>query len=370
MENKHFLSSQLYIGIMSGSSADGVDCALVDLSNNDIKNVANHYVSFPSDIREKIVKLANFKDDSLHNIAKLNVKITRLYADAVRQLLDKTRLSAKEIAAIGCHGQTILHSPSDWYSLQLINGGLLTELTGITTVTDFRNRDIAAGGQGAPLAPLFHDEKFRHPEEHRVILNIGGMANVTNLSPKLTVSGFDTGPGNCLIDAWCEEIQGEPFDNAGSWAREGKVDHSLLVKLKKHPYFAQRPPKSCGREQFNMNWLCTHSLEKINPEDVQATLLRLTTDTISEAICSNFGSFVNVFICGGGARNTYMIQELTRLNDGFALKKIDSLGISADWVEACTFAWLAKKTVHGQVVNAGPITGAKGPKILGCVYQA
>ena len=274
------------------------------------------------------------------------------------------------IAALGCHGQTIRHRPDSGYTLQLANPARLAERTGITVVADFRSRDVAAGGQGAPLVPAFHAALFGSGDRHRVVVNLGGIANVTDLPPGGTVRGFDTGPGNTLLDAWCERHNGAPFDRDGAWAASGRVIPALLASLLADPYFALSPPKSTGRDHFNLDWLEQKVGGSPAPADVQRTLLELTAVTVGNAIAEHCRGAVEVLVCGGGANNVELLRELAAKLGTRRLATTGSLGVPVDEVEALAFAWLARETLAGRAGNLPAVTGAVGPRVLGAVYRA
>jgi anhydro-N-acetylmuramic acid kinase len=278
------------------------------------------------------------------------------------------------VRAIGCHGQTLRHRPADGYTLQIGNAALLAELTGITVVADFRSRDIASGGQGAPLVPAFHAEVLGHATIHRVIANLGGIANITDLPPGGAVRGWDTGPGNMLLDAWIKRHQGTHYDRDGAWAVSGKADPGLLASLLKHDYLGLPPPKSAGREQFNLEWLdailASHGQKRIAPADVQATLLEFTATSLCEAIRRECPGMQELYVCGGGARNGALMRRIGALLPGARVDTTTALGIDPDWMEALAFAWLARQTLHGVPGNLPAVTGARGPRILGAIHPA
>ncbi len=283
-------------------------------------------------------------------------------------MLRKTRFVRQDIVAIGCHGQTIRHRPDAGYTIQLGNGALLTELTGITVVCDFRGRDIAAGGEGAPLVPAFHAAVFSHPSVHRVVVNIGGIANVSDLPPCADVRGFDTGPGNILMDAWIQRHLGRAFDEDGAWAQSGRPDDKLLSRLLAHEYFSRKPPKSTGRENFHLAWVEQYLTGREKAEDVQATLLALTAASIARSIRSYCSGTTQIYLCGGGAQNGALLSVLKGMFPEALVTRTDELGIGADWVEACAFAWLAHQALQRRPGNLPAVTGAKGLRILGAIY--
>ena len=358
----------LVAGLMSGTSLDGVDAVLVDFSENPPRTLSTFWLPYPAGIRRQALQLQASGEDEMRRAAMLANELAGCYAAAVRELLVGAGVDAAQVAAIGCHGQTIRHQPAAGYSLQLNNPALLAELTGIAVVADFRSRDIAAGGQGAPLVPAFHAAVFGDPELHRVILNLGGIANLTDLNPGKAVRGFDCGPGNLLMDAWVERHHGRRYDESGHWASQGKVLPDLLQHLLADPFFAADPPKSCGRDEFNSAWLETRLGGDERPEDVQATLLELTAVSSSAAIGRWCGSPQEVFVCGGGARNQALMTRLQQHLPACRVASTDFLGQPADWVEAVAFAWLAWRTLNGETGNLAEVTGARGPRILGAIY--
>jgi anhydro-N-acetylmuramic acid kinase len=355
---------------MSGTSLDGVDAALVDFSQAAPRLAASHFQPYPAALKEALLALHQPSLDELHQSQLIANQLAREYARATQTLLKKAGVAAASVQAIGCHGQTVRHRPEHGYSIQLNNAALLAELTGIHVVSDFRNRDIAAGGQGAPLVPAFHDMVSRHPNINRVILNIGGIANLTDLSPNKATIGFDSGPGNLLMDAWIAKHQGKPYDKDGEWAAGGKIIPALLQKLLAEPYFAAPPPKSTGRDLFNLAWLESQLNGGETPQDVQATLLALTGDSIAASVHRFCARTREIFVCGGGAHNKALISHLQRALPQCRIQKTEVLGIDADWMEAMAFAWLAQKTMHLRPANLPAVTGAKHPCVLGAIYPA
>ncbi|MGH8629996.1 MAG: anhydro-N-acetylmuramic acid kinase, partial [Burkholderiales bacterium] len=308
--------------------------------------------------------------DELHEAALLSGALSRAYAQCANALLTEAGVAAVDVRAIGCHGQTVRHRPEAGYTLQLVDGALLAELTGIRVVCDLRSRDIAAGGQGAPLVPAFHAAVFADAGRHRVIANIGGIANLTDLPRDGAVRGFDTGPGNVLLDAWAEQHLGTPHDEDGCWAGGGHVLPKLLQNLLGHPFFSRRPPKSTGREEFNPQWLRNKVSGSDRPADVQATLVELTAMSLAQALRAYCSSAEEVYVCGGGAHNAALMAALRRNLADLPVHTTDKLGISADWVEASAFAWLAQRALLAQPGNLPAVTGAKGPRVLGAIYPA
>lgn len=368
--------STYYIGLMSGTSLDGVDTVLVDFSYKAPKILATHSHQISQTLQTSLVKITKPSwTGSLLDIGTLHQKLGKLFADAVNQLLQETNFSARQIKAIGSHGQTVWHQPlgEHPFSLQLGDANLIAELTGITTIADFRSRDIAAGGQGAPLVPAFHGCALTHPNKNRVILNIGGIANISYLpsfESKDEVLGFDTGPGNGLMDAWISKRKGSSYDKNGEWANSGSILPEALNTLLEDSYFKLSAPKSTGKEAFNLEWLeekLGNLLDKHKPEDIQATLAELTARTISDNIdaCCH-----ELFICGGGIHNQFLMERLQKMLPNITIASTQELGIDPDWMEAIAFAWLAKQTIERNPSNLPVTTGAKGFRILGATYPA
>lgn len=361
-----------YVGIMSGTSLDGIDAVLADFSSSPPSLLRSFYLPYSQDLRMRLLELHQAGADELHRAAMLGNELSRNYADAVGRLLEGSGVAQEEVTAIGCHGQTVRHCPhaESAYTIQLFNPALLAELAGIAVVGDFRSRDIAAGGEGAPLVPAFHRVLFSHPEYHRIIVNIGGICNLTSLPAGEPVTGYDCGPGNVLMDAWCLHHKGEPYDENGKWAQSGAVIDVLLQRFLDLPFFSLPPPKSAGREQFNFAWLknCLAGNEK--PEDVQATLLELTVQSIVRSILEHFPDAAELYLCGGGARNEALVARLRLVMPEKKIELTDALGISADWLEAFAFAWLAQQAISGVPGNLPEVTGARGPRVLGAIYPA
>jgi anhydro-N-acetylmuramic acid kinase len=361
-------TSDLTVGLMSGTSLDGVDAVLADFTEAMPVVLATAYLPYPADLRGRLLSLHQPGQDDLHEAALLANQLARIYAQAVSQLLQETGVSAAAVRAIGCHGQTVRHNPQQGYTLQLNNPSLLAEMTGITVVADFRSRDIAAGGQGAPLVPAVHAALFRDERIHRAILNLGGIANLTNLAPGQATAGFDCGPANMLLDAWAEKHLGSRFDAGGGWAAQGRVLPVLLEQLLGHDFFALKPPKSCGREQFNLAWLQGFLSGDERAVDVQATLSALTASGVQQAVTRWCGNVDEIFVCGGGAHNAHLIQEIRAMLPQIRLDATTALGLAPDWVEAVAFAWLARRTLAGEPGNLPEVTGARGLRVLGGIY--
>lgn len=364
------MSGSLYIGLMSGTSLDGADAALVDLQTLPPRCIATAHLDYPADLRAAALALHAPGADDLHTAALFGNRLADLYADTVAAVLEKARLAPAAVSALGAHGQTMRHNPAAGYTLQLLNGARLAERTGITTVCDFRSRDIAAGGQGAPLVPAFHDAVFRSANEHRIVLNLGGIANLTDLAPGKPTRGFDTGPGNMLLDAWIQHTQGKLYDAQGAWGASGKASEALIGRLMQHAFLDLPPPKSCGREEFNLQWLLGLLEGNEAPVDVQASLVELTARSVVDAIHAHCGEPDALFVCGGGARNDWLVQTIRQQLPATRVAATDTLGMPAEWVEAIAFAWLAQQTLLGRPGNLPAVTGALGPRILGAIYPA
>jgi anhydro-N-acetylmuramic acid kinase len=364
--------SDYYIGLMSGTSVDGVDAVLADLSAAP-HSVAAAHVAFPDALRRELNALQTSGADELHRAALAANALMDCCAAAVGAVLRQARIGHPAIAAIGVHGQTVRHRPDLGYTTQLANPARLAEATGITVVADFRSRDVAAGGQGAPLVPALHAALFRLHDRHRVVVNLGGIANVTDLPPAGPVRGFDTGPGNTLLDAWCERHTGERFDRDGAWGASGRLNAELLAALRSDAYFGRPPPKSTGRDHFHLAWLERH-LAPLRPAappiDVQRTLLALTALTIAEAVAAHCGSATEVLICGGGAHSAALRSELEAALVPRTVATTATLGIPVGEVEALAFAWLAREALAGRASSLPEVTGASGSRILGAIYRA
>lgn len=372
---------QHFIGLMSGTSLDGVDGVVLQQSANGFRVTHAHHLPMPMALRKSFLDLNSSGPDELHRAALATNGLMQCHAQVVHALLNKSGLAATDITAIGVHGQTVRHQPgpvgskadlhTPWhaYSVQLCNPALLAELCGTTVVADFRSRDVAAGGQGAPLVPAFHQAAFGRESEWVAVVNVGGMANATLLGPQGEVSGFDTGPGNVLMDMWCEAHTGQAFDANGAWAATGRVSDALLSELLAEPYFAQQGARSTGRDLFNRPWLdarlaCVGALP---PNDVQATLLALTAHTIAVSLPKGL---TRCMVCGGGALNTALMAALQHRLPQTPVMPTDAAGMPAMQVEAAAFAWLASRTLAGLPGNVPEATGALGLRVLGAIYPA
>lgn len=361
-----------YLGLISGTSADAVDAALVTFEDRPQVIHAEAF-ALPGELRGGL--LGEHRRFTPAQLLQLDAALGEAFAEAALAVLAHAGVDASAVAAIGSHGQTLWHSAEGTLpgTLQIADPSRIAERTGITTVADFRRRDMAAGGQGAPLAPAFHAAWLRSPAENRGVLNLGGIANLTVLPADTgtPVLGFDTGPASTLMDAWCQRHLGRPYDEEGRWAAGGSCQAALLERLLQEPYFKQPPPKSTGPEQFNLGWLHRRGgelIEQLDAADVQATLLELTAITAADAIRHAAPAIARVLICGGGVHNTTLMRRLTGLLPGVVVESSAVHGLDPDYVEAATFAWLAQQTLTGRPGNLPSVTGARGPRILGAIY--
>lgn len=365
--------SNLFLGLISGTSADGIDAALVRFNEGHAQLVFGRTYPWQPHLRTRLVELGQQSARlTLDDIGELDVRIARAFADAALQALADSGTDARDVTALGSHGQTLRHRPHGPhpFTLQLGDPNTLAERTGITTVADFRRRDVAAGGHGAPLLPGLHAALLHSPDEDRAVLNLGGIANLTLLPAQGEVRGFDTGPANGLMDAWCLRHRGEAFDRDGAFAREGKIDDALLKRLLDDPWFATPPPKSTGRDQFHLPWVATQFTGCESPADVQATLLALTVRTIADALHTTQPGTKRVIACGGGVHNAMLMKALADALPECRVESTIAHGIDPDFVEAMGFAWLARQTLLGLPGNVPSVTGAGGPRILGGIYAA
>ncbi|MGZ5031943.1 MAG: anhydro-N-acetylmuramic acid kinase [Usitatibacter sp.] len=360
----------LFIGVMSGTSLDGADAALVDFSSGSPRTLAFSAVPFSAQLREQILELSEPGSDSLDLAGAVSVELAGLYARAVDGVLAAGGVDRKAVTAIGCHGQTVRHRPERGFTIQLNDPARLAEFTGIDVVADFRRRDMAAGGQGAPLVPAFHEALFRHPTRSRVVVNIGGISNVTWLPSTGKALGFDCGPGNVLLDGWARKHIGKQFDEDGEWARAGRTDAKLLERLLDEPFFEAPPPKSTGRELFRLAWLQEKLPGDYRTADVQSTLTDFTAHAIVGAIDRFCPTADEIYLAGGGARNGALVARITALAGKRAVAATDALGVPTGHVESMAFAWLAMKCVRREPVDLTAVTGAREPRVLGAVYAA
>jgi anhydro-N-acetylmuramic acid kinase len=369
----------LYIGLMSGTSLDGVDCVLADFATDTPawgKVMAHAHARFDPALRRELLSLNTVTSDELARGAMAANALVRRYASVVADLLHEAGAARQDVRAIGAHGQTVRHQPKlgheSGYSVQLNNPALLAELCSIDVVADFRSRDIAAGGQGAPLVPAFHRAAFAKPGHTVAVLNLGGIGNLTSLDDERTI-GFDCGPGNALLDHWCEQHTSHPYDDEGRWAATGRVVDGLLRAMLATPYFDLPPPKSTGRDLFNADWLmpllARHAAHAA-PADVQATLAELTAASAASAVRAYASDANTLWVCGGGAFNLHLMKRLATLTAPLQVRATTALGLPPSQVEAAAFAWLAHRFVLRQPGNLSSVTGAAGPRVLGALYPA
>ncbi|MGH8282416.1 MAG: anhydro-N-acetylmuramic acid kinase [Gammaproteobacteria bacterium] len=367
--------SEYFIGLMSGTSSDGVDAALVEFTPAPRLHTS-HFLPYPKALRVALLGFAigQYRDDPLDQFGQLDHQIGELFAQATLAVLKQSRLSNKDVRAIGSHGQTVRHHPGGPhpFSLQIADPNVIAARTGVTTVADFRRRDLALGGQGAPLVPAFHRAVFADPDETRAVVNIGGIANLTLLPAQGgPVIGFDTGPGNLLMDLWSREHLHAAHDENGAFAASGNVDEILLQTLLADTYFQRPPPKSTGREHFSQVWLEKNLADKNLPAaDVMATLCELTARSITDAVGHQTPRVSRVLLCGGGVHNAQLCKRLAALLPACTVAATDDFGIPADWVEAMAFAWLARESLAGRPGNLPTVTGAREPAVLGAIYRA
>jgi len=370
-------AARLYVGLMSGTSLDAVDAVVLCMHEHGRARVVDGVsLALPSALRQELLALNTSGPDELHRAALASAELARLYADAVSQVLKRTRTPPSEVAAIGAHGQTVRHRPDLGYTIQLNAPALLAELSGIDVIADFRSRDMAAGGQGAPLVPAFHRAQFASAQT-RVVLNLGGIANITVLGADGAVRGFDTGPANMLMDAWVQQHRHQAYDVDGSWAASGRPVPRLLEQMLAEPWFSMLPPKSTGRDDFNLRWLERKLRESLGDQpstwppaaDVQATLLQLTAQSVADAVRRYAADATDVLVCGGGARNRALMEAL-RAALPCPLTSTDEHGLPSQWVEAAAFAWLAWCHDTRHAAGLPEVTGARKPTLLGCRYLA
>lgn len=367
-------AARLYVGLISGTSADGIDAALVRFEHDKPQLLHALTHAWPDALRTQVLRVAQDETTlDLDAFGRLDVAVGQTFADAVAALLVQSGTSASSVHAVGSHGQTVRHRPSGEhpFTLQIGNASVIAERCGIDVVADFRSADVAAGGQGAPLLPAVHAMLLNAPGRTRVVLNLGGIANITVLAADGRVFGFDTGPANGLMDAWCLRHRGEAFDRDGAFAASGRVDESLLATLLDDPYFALPPPKSTGREHFHLGWLDARlHTATASPADVQATLLELTVRSIVAAIDAHASDAEDVLICGGGVHNRVLVQRLRELLQPRVLGSTADYGVDPDYLEAAAFAWLARQRLLGLPGNLPAVTGARGLRVLGAIHLA
>lgn len=368
------MNKELYIGLMSGTSLDGIDAVLTEITKGEVKLIASQSYIIPEEIKQQVLDVCLGQDTNLKQLGELDHQLGHLYANAVLTLLKQTGVSKDSVTAIGNHGQTVFHQPnSDTpFTIQLGDANIIAAQTGITTIADFRRKDIALGGQGAPLVPAFHEALFGSKKVTTVVLNIGGIANISVLRPQYPVIGYDTGPGNMLMDAWCTQYKHLPYDENAFFAQQGQVNIPLLNALLTESYLALPPPKSTGRELFNLTWLeqilRSHSCQ---PEDVQRTLCEFTARTISHEVEKyQQNKQQKLLVCGGGAKNPLLMKRLDELLPLWSVKPTDSEGIDSQNIEAMAFAWLAYRRIHNLPSNLPQVTGASRLASLGVIYVA
>jgi len=360
-----------YLGVMSGTSLDGLDIALVRQEDRPTL-LAHHYLPMPAALRAELLALCSSGPDELARAATAEQQWVELAAEGIHELLKREQLSPDDIRAVGSHGQTVRHEPARGFTVQIGNPALLAELTGIEVVADFRRRDVAAGGQGAPLVPAFHEALFDTQDSPCAVLNVGGFSNLSLIEPGREVCGFDCGPGNVLLDAWIGKHQGKSFDRDGAWAASGTLSETLLHRLLSAPYFAGQGPKSTGRELFNLPWLESHlaALPPLPAADVQRTLLELTARSIIDSLQQAQSDTAELLVCGGGAHNGALMQRLQALLPSCRVASTATRGVPPDWVEAMAFAWLAHCCLERIPANRPSVTGARGLRVLGAIYPA
>lgn len=369
--------SDLYIGLMSGTSLDGVDAVLVDFAPGGLKVLAHAHEAFAPAFADELLALNTPGANELHRAALAANALVRVCARAVDELLASSGTRAAQVQAIGAHGQTVRHRPGEFddtgYTIQLNSPALLAELSGIAVVADLRSRDVAAGGQGAPLVPAFHRAVFARAHETVAVLNIGGISNLTVLHADSRTLGFDCGPGNLLMDQWCRLHTGQPYDAGGAWGASGQVDAGLLAQLLADPYFALPAPKSTGRDRFHPAWLNAH-LQQCpaagRPEDVQATLAEFTAAACADEVRRHAADARELLVCGGGAFNDDLMRHLAARLPAIQVARTDARGLPATQVEGCAFAWLARAFCRRECGNLSAVTGAAGPRLLGALYPA
>ncbi len=373
----------LFMGLMSGTSLDGVDGVLAEFqagAGQAMRVLAHGHAPFPDDLRAELLSLNQPGDNELHRAALAANQLADVYAKVVAHLLSASGVQKAAVAAIGAHGQTVRHHPGqlggdggDGYTLQLFNGARLAEKTGIDVVCDFRSRDVAAGGQGAPLVPAFHAAWLGQPNADTALLNLGGIGNLTLLHADGQVGGFDCGPGNALLDMWCQRHLGVEFDDRGAWAASGHLCELLLAKLAGEAFFQQPPPKSTGRDLFHEQWLSGHlhpEFDHLSEADVQNTLAELTVRAAADAVTSHLPNCKTLWVCGGGALNLHLLDRLRKHLPHVRVQSTASLGVPPGQVEALAFAWLAQAHLNHRPGNVPQVTGAKGPRLLGARYPA
>jgi anhydro-N-acetylmuramic acid kinase len=362
---------EIFAGVMSGTSLDGVDAVLADFADGAGAILAHTHLAFPDPLRRELLALQASGGDEIVRAARAANALADLYADALHRVCAAAHVAAGDVAAAGVHGQTVRHRPQEGWTLQVNNPARVAERAAMTVVADFRSRDIAAGGQGAPLVPAFHAAMFARADRHRVIANLGGIANITDLPPHGVVRGFDTGPANVLLDLWHARRRGGAYDVDGAWAASGRVHEALLAAMLAEPFFAAPPPRSTGRDLFNEAWLMRALAAaqcQGRDEDVQATLAALTARTLADAVRAQCAEARELLVCGGGARNRDLMARIAAELPGVRVGTTDEAGVASDHVEALAFAWLAREAMAGRPGNLPAVTGAAGLRVLGAIH--
>ena len=362
-------NSKLIFGVMSGTSLDGIDVVLIRVINNQIKLIDFVHKPYTNSLAEALLFAQKPSHNDLEVSIELGLSHAKITASIINNMLKKLKINAKNVCCIGYHGQTIRHQPVRKFSIQIGSAHMLAEKTNIAVVADFRNRDIVAGGEGAPLVPAFHQQAFSSPTKNRVIINIGGISNLTYLKTNHKLTGFDCGPGNLLIDHWIQKNKNKSYDDQGQWASTGNIIPNLLKEFMKEPFFQKKLPKSTGRDLFNAGWLENFNHKNENPADVQRTLLELSALSISSAIDKYCNQVDEIFICGGGSKNLFLKNRLEQLTT-FQINDTEELGISSQSVEAVAFGWLANECINNVPNNSPEITGSAGLRILGVTHPA
>ncbi len=367
---------EYFIGLMTGTSVDAIDAVLLEFRTDNFALHATNCTTIPDKLRREIFTLFTPGDNEIERLGAVDIALAELYAETVKGLCAKASIEAEQITAIGSHGQTIRHRPlgstssphiARRFTLQIGDPSTIATLTGITTIADFRRKDMALGGQGAPLAPTFHRALAKKTNKYCAFLNIGGIANITVIEKNIT--GFDIGPGNALLDAWCSKHLSKHYDDGGAWARSGTIDASLLGSLTQHDFFTKPYPKSTGKEEFTLAWLksALKRSPNIAPQDVQATLVALSVLTIAESL-AHFPDIKHLYLCGGGVHNTFLVEQLCQKLKHLTIETTDTLGVGPDWIEAAAFAWMARQTLLKRPSNIASVTGAQREAILGGIY--
>lgn len=368
------MNKELYIGVMSGTSLDGIDTALVEIEDNQLRLLASQDYPIPDELKQRVLNICIGQQTNLIEVGEIDHQLGKLYAKAINSLLNASGYTASQITAIGNHGQTVFHQPNSPqpFTMQLGDANIIAAQTGIDTVADFRRKDMALGGQGAPLVPAFHQSIFEPSDSSVIVLNIGGIANISVLRANQPVLGYDTGPGNMLMDAWCQKHTGEAYDKNGQLASQGVVNQALLRDLLNEPYLKLNAPKSTGRELFNLSWLEAHlQHHSLSVENIQRTLCELTAVTITDEVCKYLsGRTPELLVCGGGALNPLLMERIRHHLPDWSVMSTSDKGVDSDNMEAMAFAWLAYRRIHNLPSNLPEVTGASRPASLGVIYPA